>query len=129
MFPRSIQAPRAQEPPQSMRAMDEVVSASFNRRSEDVRVLTVIVAELELSNIERHVLAADLVKRAEHAALEDRPEALNRIRVNRADNIFVRGVIDDFMLREDFVEVFVTDPMIGHEQTDLVRDGLANEFG
>ena len=55
-----------------MRAMDEVVSASFNRRSEDVRVLAIIVAELELGDVERHVLGADLVECADNAALEDR---------------------------------------------------------
>ncbi len=32
--------------------------ASRNRRCENVRVLPVIVAELELGDIERHVLAA-----------------------------------------------------------------------
>jgi hypothetical protein len=65
--------------------------ASRNRRCENVRVLPVIVAELELGDIERHVLAADL---ANNVTFEDRPEALDCVRVNRADNIFVRGVID-----------------------------------
>jgi len=62
-------------------------------------------------------------------ALDNRPEAFNGIRVNRADNVFMCGVIDDFVLGENLVEMLVANPMIGHEQADFVRDGLANEFG
>jgi hypothetical protein len=101
---------------------------SADRRSEDVRILPVVVAELELSNIERHVFAADLVEGADNAALEDRPEALDCVRVYGADNVFVRGVIDDLVLRENLVEVLVTNPMVGHEQTNLVRNGLAQRI-
>src|SRR6266436_6893678 len=95
MFPRSIQAPRAQEPPQSMRAMDEVVSASRNRRSEDVCVLAIIVAELELGNIQRKVLFADLVEGADAAALNQRPKTFNRVGMDRADNVVALGMIDN----------------------------------
>ena len=45
--------------------------ACFNRRAENVSVLAVIIAELELGDIERHVLAADLVERTDDAALEN----------------------------------------------------------
>jgi hypothetical protein len=86
------------------------ILASRDRRSEDVRILSVVVAELKFGNIERHVLAADLVECADNAALEDRPKAFNRVRVNRTDNVFVCGVIDDFMLRENLVKVFVIRP-------------------
>jgi hypothetical protein len=88
------------------------VSALRYRRSKDIRILPIVIAELKFRNVQQHVFTADLVECADHTALEDRPEALNRVRVNRADNIFVRGVIDDFMLRESLVEVFVADPMV-----------------
>jgi len=39
-------------------------------------LLPIVVAELELRDVERHVFLADLVERADHTALEDRPEAL-----------------------------------------------------
>jgi hypothetical protein len=97
--------------------------------SEDVRVLAVIVSELKLGDIERHVLAVDLVERPDDTALEYRPEALNRIRMNRADNVFMCGVIDDFMLRENLVEVFVSNPVVGNQKADFVRDRLAHETG
>jgi hypothetical protein len=37
--------------------------ASLNRRSEDVRVLPVIIAELEFGNIQRHIFPAHFVER------------------------------------------------------------------
>jgi hypothetical protein len=40
-----------------------------------------VVAKLKLSHVERQVFAADLVIGADHAALEDAPEAFNRVRV------------------------------------------------
>jgi hypothetical protein len=49
--------------------MVTISSASFDRRSENVRVLPVIIAELELGNVERHIFAAHFVERADHAAL------------------------------------------------------------
>ena len=52
------------------------VCATFaDCRPEDVRVQTVVIAELELGNIERKVLFADLVEGPDHAALDERPEA------------------------------------------------------
>jgi hypothetical protein len=65
--------------------------ATFNGRAENVRVCPVIVAELERRDIQRHVLGADLVEATDNTALEDQPEAFNRIRVDRADNV-LRGV-------------------------------------
>ena len=45
-------------------------------RSEYVWVLPVVVAELKLPNIQRHVLTADFVEGADHAALEDASRSL-----------------------------------------------------
>ena len=62
----------------SLEDLPLALSTSLDRRPEDVCVVAVIVAELELGNIEGHVLAAHLVERADDAALEDAPEAFNR---------------------------------------------------
>jgi hypothetical protein len=43
--------------------------ASADRRSEDVCVIAVIVAELELSDVQMQVFLADLVESAHYAAL------------------------------------------------------------
>ena len=61
-------------------------------RSENVHVLSVVVTELELGNVERHILGADLVERADHAALHQGPETLNRVGMDGTDNIFMRLV-------------------------------------
>jgi hypothetical protein len=53
--------------------------APLNRRAQNVIIEAVIIAELKFSNIERHILAADLVERADDTALEDAPKALNRL--------------------------------------------------
>ena len=69
--------------------------ATIDRRSEDVRVHAVVVPELELGNIERHVFTADLVEGSDDAALEDRPEAFNRLSMNGTDNVLPFGMVDD----------------------------------
>src|SRR6266540_4961038 len=115
-------------------------SASRNRRPENVRILAVIVAELKFRNIQRHIFAADFVERADDAALEDRPEAFDRVGMYGADHdrvlfvvghafhILTLGMVDG-SVREFAVQVLIANPAIGAEQADLVRNGLANEFG
>lgn len=86
-------------------------STSANRCFEDVRVEAVIVAELELGDVQRHVLAADLMERSDDAALDDRPETFNRLGVNCADHVLLFGMIDEGV-RIFLIEVFVADPLI-----------------
>src|ERR1700675_3417112 len=106
----------------------DLVSAACYRGTKNIGVVAVVVAELELGNIQRHVLGADLMERADHATLEDRPEALNRVRVHSADNVFFRAVANG-SVRKLFPECVVSPHVIGGEQTDLVRDGFTNEAG
>ncbi len=67
--------------------------AFADRRPENVRVRPVIIAELELGDIERRVLFADLVEGSDHAALDQRPEAFKRVRVNDADTRLPAGMM------------------------------------
>lgn len=48
---------------------------------ENVRVVPVVVPELRFRDVQRQVLGRDLVIAADDAALEQRPEAFNRVRV------------------------------------------------
>ena len=64
------------------------------RGFENIGVQPVVVTELKFRDTRRHVPAADLVERANDAALENRPETLNRLRVNRADDILMSGVVN-----------------------------------
>lgn len=52
-------------------------STSPNGLAENVRIVPIIITELKLGDVERHVLGGDLVKRANNAAFEDRPETFN----------------------------------------------------
>jgi hypothetical protein len=48
---------------------------------------------LELGDVERQVLLADLVIGANHAAFQDRPETFDRIGMDRADHVLLGAVI------------------------------------
>jgi hypothetical protein len=67
-------------------------SAPANSRPEDVRVFAMIVAKLKFRYVPRHVFLTDLVERADHTALDDRPETLKSVRVNGSDNVLMRGM-------------------------------------
>jgi hypothetical protein len=62
-------------------------SAPLNRRSENVVVKAVVIAELKFGDVQRHVLAAHLVERTDDTALEDRPKALNRLGMNGTNHV------------------------------------------
>ena len=68
--------------------------AFSNCRPKDVRVQAVIITELELGDIDRQVLFADLVEGSNHAALDQRPEAFNRVRVDSADDVLAVVVVN-----------------------------------
>lgn len=60
----------------------DLASACCYRGPEDIGIVPVVVTELKLRDVQRHVFAADPVECADHAALEDAPEAFNRIGVD-----------------------------------------------
>lgn len=68
------------------------------RRAENVDVLAIVVAELELGNVERQVLGADLVVRPDNAAFNERPDAFNRVRVDGTRDVLVTALTDDAIL-------------------------------
>ena len=119
----SVAAALASETPTKAR-----VSAPCYRGSEDIAVLAVIVPELEFGDIQRQVLAADLMERADHAAFEDRPEPLNRIRVDRTVDVLAVRMADHAM-RVFLADLLVSNPFVGHEQANLIGDGHAHELG
>jgi hypothetical protein len=102
--------------------------ASLDRRSEDVRALTVVIAELELSDIQRHIFAAHFVECADNAALEDRPKAFNGLSVNCTDNILTSRMVNS-RVRIIPIERIIAGILICAKQADFVRDRFANEGG
>src|SRR6185312_1639159 len=109
---------------QSLRS--EMLSASSDCLPEDVCVIPVVVPELEFGEVERQIFGADFVERADNAAFEDRPEAFNRVGVDRADDVLALGVVDNRM-RVFGVEALVAAPLIGDEQAYLLGNRAAHE--
>ena len=68
-----------------------MASAPLNRRFENIRVVSVIIPELKLRDIQGHIFGANLVETADNAALEDRPEALNRVGMDGTDDVLPCG--------------------------------------
>jgi hypothetical protein len=62
-------------------------SATRYSRTEDVGVIAIVVTELKFGNVERHILATDLVEGADNAAFHQRPETFNRVGVHGTNNV------------------------------------------
>jgi hypothetical protein len=107
--------------------MGAKISAPADRRAKNVRVRPVVIPELEFSDVQREVLFADLVKTAHDAALNQRPEALDGLRVDRADNVLLAAVIHA-TVRIFGIESVVAGPCVCAEQTNLRRDAFADEL-
>ena len=88
--------------------------------------LTVILSELKLGNVQMQILPADHMKRSDNAALQDRPEALNRISVNCTDNVLANGMVDRLMI-EPMLEPQVAGISIRAKQANAIRYRFANE--
>jgi hypothetical protein len=112
-------------PPLAETVTSDHASAACYRRPEHVGIAAVVVPELKLGNVERHVFGAHLVKRADHTAFEDGPETFNRVRVNRADDILVLRVHD--ALTRIFGQTVVYKAFVGRQQANLVRYHFAHE--
>ena len=105
-----------------------VASASCYGAPGDVCVLAVVVAERKLVQIQRQVLRADVVIGADDAALQERPEGFDVVRVNHAPHVLACFVIDGDML-EHVIEAAVTDRFVSRDQIDPLGYRLADEFG
>ena len=119
--------PTQKSPLMLVQSLGSEASCALNRRSENVVVEAIIVPELELRNVKMQVLLTDVVEGADDPALDDRPEALNRVRGNRADNVFLGSMVDSDVLIAFLAEAVVSNPLIGAEQANLVRYSFADE--
>ena len=62
-----------------------------------MRVVAPVESEGKFIDVERQILARDVMIAAHDAAFQQRPERFNRVRVNRAGNVLVLTVIDGFV--------------------------------
>jgi hypothetical protein len=81
-----------------------------------------------IGNIERHIFAAHFVERADHAALEDRPEPLNGLSVDSSDDILPSRMVNG-SVRVILVERIVAWILISAKQADPMRHRFADEGG
>jgi hypothetical protein len=72
----------------------------------------------KLGNIQRHIFAADFVESANRVTLENRPEGINHIRVDRSDDVLLFVVVHH-AVRVWLVKPPVAVPSIGCEQSWL----------
>jgi hypothetical protein len=78
---------------QAETATSDHVSAACYRGPEDIGVVAVCCSGTEIWQRKAAcIFFAHLVERAAHAAFEDRPEAFNRVGVNRTNDIFAAVV-------------------------------------
>jgi hypothetical protein len=104
------------------------MSAPINDRAEDIRIHPIVVSELKFGDVQRQIFVAHLVECSDHAAFENRPKALNRVRVHRADNILPKVVLD--ALARILSQAIVNLIGVGGEQAHFFRNHLADErFG
>jgi hypothetical protein len=103
-----------------------MISTSPYCRFEDIGVLSVVVPELKFRDVEREIFAAHLMEAPDNAALEDAPEAFNRVGVDCADHVFADSMAASPM-REVGRQPRVTAVFVGCEQAHLVRNDFADE--
>jgi hypothetical protein len=101
-------------------------SAASYGYAENIFIVPIVKAELELVQIERQVLCADVVIRADNATLEQRPERFNRIGMDFTAHIFAARMSDRFM-REVTANIVIGLVLIGRDQRHFLADGLAHE--
>src|SRR5206468_6138718 len=106
-----------------------LVSAVLTRpysRAEDIRIVAIVVAELELVDVERKVLVTHLVERADDAALYQRPKAFDGLRMDAAMHVLTIPVIYH-AVREMAIKVVISAMFVGRDKADSVRNCLTHE--
>ena len=88
----------------------------LNRRSENVGVMPIIVAELKLRDVQRQVLFAHVVERTDHAAFEDAPKALNRVGMNCTHDVITARMVDSDVLRKFLIQMLVAGPLVRNQR-------------
>jgi hypothetical protein len=101
------------------------VSAACYRNPENIGVVAVVISELKFSDVQRQIFCTYLVIAADNAALEDRPEALNRVRVDRADNVLLCLMLNG--LPRIFDQPVIDLVFVRSEQRNLVGNHFADE--
>jgi hypothetical protein len=98
-------------------------SAPCYRGTEDVLVVTIVIAPLEFGDIQRQIFAADFVETAHDAALQERPETINRLSMDRAIDVLASAMPHDTMP----FQLAISRMIISRDQANFFRNGFADE--
>src|SRR5436190_5509084 len=99
-------------------------SASCQDGPENLGIVAVVEAPREFVEVERQVRLADLVERADDAALQERPEGIEVLRVDVAVYVLIARVRHG---RVRPVDVPIANVLVRRDEAHLVRDGLVDE--
>jgi hypothetical protein len=96
-------------------------SASYYESAEHIVIFAMVVAERELRQVERETLAANLMVAANDTALEQCPEAFNRVGMYVPPNVFMGGVINDFVRHSEMTisRILIRDDKLDAALSDL----------
>jgi hypothetical protein len=103
-------------------------SASSYCFAKNVGILSIVVAELKLIQVQRQIFLADVVIGADDATLEQRPEAFDVVRMHFAAHVFILGMLNGFVRQPACrLQIVITAMVIGGDEAYAVADGLAHE--
>ncbi len=123
--PAASDRSRWRQTPGSEASASQRASAPCYGSTEDVGGGAVVVAPLEFRDVERQILAADVVECADDAALQQRPETVNCAGVHLAAHVFALAVVNRFVdtaLAHAIIDV----RFIGRDQINLGRYGFVD---
>lgn len=103
-----------------------IESASLDRCAEYVCIHALIIAKLELIDVEMEILFADLVECPDDPALHDGPKTLDGIGMNCSAYIFSLSVMHH-AVRDGFVERAIALMIVRGKQADSVRYSFVDE--
>ena len=95
--------------------------------NEDMVVVAVIVAPLQLVEVSVKMLHADLVEGSYDATLEQGPDTLNTVGVNVSDSPLLNGVVDRLMSGVVVLNPQVRSKLVGVDGFSLVTDSPVDE--
>src|SRR6266851_4812614 len=104
-----------------------VASASSYSASENVRVLAIVEAELELIQVQRQIFLAHVVISAYDAALEQRPERIEILGMHFTAYVLASRMLDGIVRESEYVQIVVTLPFICRDQINFLAYGLTHE--
>lgn len=93
-------------------------SAPAYCRFKNIGIFAAVVAELKFRDVQRKIFAAYLVIAAHDAALNQRPKTLNRVGVDRADNVLTDLMVHGAM-RIFAAKMIIDIVSVGTKQADF----------